>query len=262
MSSLDKTNADKAAASSSGGLDPALQREIDEANLPKSRGTALPNDGQSLGDDALHLQNAHYGTRDVDARKGEGDASGGTFDGQTPPPAAFDLDGHPGVPKFGDTAAKGDLAKDDTGSTVGRGGPAGSEGGNSQSENATPKFQGTSSFKTGNGSAATLGTEQSDAAPGATSGPASVAQADNQAPTDIELSNATIAENAAGAVVGTLTSVDADAGDQFSYEVSDGRFEVVDGQLKLKDGMSLDHESEPSVSISVTSSGGRTRLGQ
>jgi hypothetical protein len=36
------------------------------------------------------------------------------------------------------------------------------------------------------------------------------------------------------------------------FTVSDDRFEVVDGQLKLKDGISLDHEGEPSLTISVT----------
>ena len=74
-----------------------------------------------------------------------------------------------------------------------------------------------------------------------------------KAPSDIALSNATIAENAAGAVVGTLSTVDPDAGDSHTYVVSDYRFEVVDGQLKLKDGISLDHEAEPSVTVQVTS---------
>src|SRR6185295_12826113 len=45
----------------------------------------------------------------------------------------------------------------------------------------------------------------------------------------------------------------ADAGDSHSYSVSDNRFEVVDGQLKLKDGVALDHEGEPSVTVTVTS---------
>ncbi|MBP6014988.1 MAG: hypothetical protein KBA31_22390, partial [Alphaproteobacteria bacterium] len=75
----------------------------------------------------------------------------------------------------------------------------------------------------------------------------------NEGPTDIGLSNATISENAAGAVVGTLSTVDPDAGDTHSYSVSDNRFEVVGGQLKLKDGVSLDHEGEPSVNVTVTS---------
>src|SRR6185295_2608952 len=57
----------------------------------------------------------------------------------------------------------------------------------------------------------------------------------------------------AGAVVGTLSTVDPDAGDGHSYTVSDDRFEVVGGELKLKAGVALDHEAEPSVTVQVTS---------
>ena len=49
---------------------------------------------------------------------------------------------------------------------------------------------------------------------------------------------------------------DPDAGDSQTFQVSDSRFEVVDGQLKLKDGVSLDHESEPSVNVTVTATDG------
>ncbi len=74
----------------------------------------------------------------------------------------------------------------------------------------------------------------------------------NEAQTDLALDNSAVAENAAGAVVGTLTVADPDAGDSQSFQVSDSRFEVVDGQLKLKDGVSLDHEGEPAVDVTVT----------
>ena len=74
----------------------------------------------------------------------------------------------------------------------------------------------------------------------------------NEAQTALSLDNSAVAENAAGAVVGTLTVADPDAGDSQSFQVSDSRFEVVDGQLKLKDGVSLDHEGEPSVNVTVT----------
>ncbi|MFN3260340.1 MAG: PA14 domain-containing protein, partial [Pikeienuella sp.] len=65
---------------------------------------------------------------------------------------------------------------------------------------------------------------------------------------------------AAGAVIGTVTVADPDAGDAHTLSVSDARFEIVGGQLKLKDGVSLDHEAEPSVSVTVTAtdSGGKT----
>ena len=74
----------------------------------------------------------------------------------------------------------------------------------------------------------------------------------NGAPTDINLSSATIAENAVGAVVGMLSTVDPNAGDKHTYTVSDNRFEVVNGQLKLKAGTSLNYENGSSVELTVT----------
>ena len=83
----------------------------------------------------------------------------------------------------------------------------------------------------------------------------------NEGPTGIALDNTSVAENAAGAVVGTLTTTDPDAGDTHTYTVSDDRFEVVDGQLKLKDGVSLDHEAADTISLDVTTTdaGGLSR---
>jgi hypothetical protein len=74
----------------------------------------------------------------------------------------------------------------------------------------------------------------------------------NEAQTAISLDGSQMAENATGAVIGALSVTDPDAGDLQSFQVSDSRFEVIDGQLKLKDGASLDHESEPSVDVTVT----------
>ncbi|MAN61827.1 MAG: hypothetical protein CMI60_07750, partial [Parvibaculum sp.] len=71
----------------------------------------------------------------------------------------------------------------------------------------------------------------------------------NAAPEEIELSNNQFDENAPGAVVGTLTTNDPG---EHTYEVSDTRFEVVDGVLKLRPGLSLNHEAEPSVALTVT----------
>ncbi|MEL7404622.1 MAG: PA14 domain-containing protein, partial [Pseudomonadota bacterium] len=53
-------------------------------------------------------------------------------------------------------------------------------------------------------------------------------------------------------VVGKISVVDPDAGDSHSFEVSDDRFEVVDGALRLKPDMALDHEAEPELKIEVT----------
>jgi len=74
----------------------------------------------------------------------------------------------------------------------------------------------------------------------------------NAAPTDIDLDGTAVVENSAGAIIGALTIVDADAGDAHTLALSDDRFEVVGGQLKLKNGIWLNFESEPSVSVVVT----------
>ena len=70
------------------------------------------------------------------------------------------------------------------------------------------------------------------------------------------LSASKVSENAAGAVIGTLSVTDPDAGDSQSYQVSDSRFEVVNNQLKLKSGVSLDFEQGSSVSVTVTATDG------
>ncbi|WP_217621794.1 PA14 domain-containing protein [Phaeobacter inhibens] len=75
---------------------------------------------------------------------------------------------------------------------------------------------------------------------------------ENSPPERLSLSNGTVAENADGAVVGSLSAEDQDAGDSHSYAVSDDRFEVADGQLKLKDGVALDHEAEAEIEVQVT----------
>lgn len=84
----------------------------------------------------------------------------------------------------------------------------------------------------------------------------------NQAPTDINLSNASLLENAPGEIVGLLTVSDPDAGDTHSFDLSDNRFEVVDGALRLKSGISLDFESGPQqfdVIVTATDNGGLVR---
>ena len=83
----------------------------------------------------------------------------------------------------------------------------------------------------------------------------------NESPTGLTLDNATIAENSAGAVIGTLRFDDVDAADTHTITVSgDTRFEVVSGELKLRAGESLDHENdadpEPVVTVTVTDANG------
>ena len=87
----------------------------------------------------------------------------------------------------------------------------------------------------------------------------------NDAPTAIALGANTVRENQAGAVIGAVQVTDPDVGDTFTYEVKEGaaistRFEVdATGQLKLKAGVSLDSETEPTVNVTVkaTDSGGQ-----
>ena len=68
---------------------------------------------------------------------------------------------------------------------------------------------------------------------------------------------ATVAENVAGATLGTLKGHDPDAADSLAYALApnggdpSGRFEVVGGVLKLKDGVSLDYETATSYTVTV-----------
>jgi Ca2+-binding RTX toxin-like protein len=80
----------------------------------------------------------------------------------------------------------------------------------------------------------------------------------NHAPSGIALSANQVTENVAGAVVGTLSASDPDAGDTHTFSVSDSRFEVVGSQLKLKDGVRLDYEVAPrlDLAVSATDQGG------
>ncbi|HND52402.1 MAG TPA: Calx-beta domain-containing protein, partial [Pirellulaceae bacterium] len=74
----------------------------------------------------------------------------------------------------------------------------------------------------------------------------------NHPPTDLTLDKTTVAENASGAIVGAVNVVDPDTGETFSFTLSDSRFEVVGGNLRLKTGQSLDFETEPNVSVTIT----------
>ena len=78
----------------------------------------------------------------------------------------------------------------------------------------------------------------------------------NDAPTAISLSNSSLDENDLGGSVGILSVTDVDqssnSGDSYTFTVSDARFEVVDGVLRLTGGEVIDFETEGSVSIDVT----------
>jgi hypothetical protein len=75
---------------------------------------------------------------------------------------------------------------------------------------------------------------------------------DPSAPTTLSLQNDSVLENAAGAAIGRILVEDADGGPH-AFTVDDDRFEVTgDGILKLKDGVSLDHEAAGSLTVGVT----------
>ncbi len=86
----------------------------------------------------------------------------------------------------------------------------------------------------------------------------------NDDPTDISLSNNTVAEySPAGIVVGTLSAVDPDAGETFTYAITGGdtdKFEIDGDQVVVKAGAGLDYETATShqIDVEVTDSGGNS----
>jgi Ca2+-binding RTX toxin-like protein len=74
----------------------------------------------------------------------------------------------------------------------------------------------------------------------------------NEAPDAIALSNATVAENAAGAAIGLLSIYDQDLGDVHSITLSDSRFEMVGSELRLRTGVSLNAEVGQSIFLTIT----------
>jgi Ca2+-binding RTX toxin-like protein len=81
-------------------------------------------------------------------------------------------------------------------------------------------------------------------------------EVENEAPTAVLLTNQTVSENAAAAVVGNVAVDDPNGEAAFTFVVSDSRFEVTgtpdNYRLKLKSGVALDYETESSVLLTVT----------
>jgi sugar lactone lactonase YvrE len=81
----------------------------------------------------------------------------------------------------------------------------------------------------------------------------------NEAPTDIALSNSSVAENAgANAAVGTLSTTDVDVGDTFTYTLVAGTGDTGNGSFNisgasLRATASLNFETTPSLSVRVRS---------
>ena len=84
----------------------------------------------------------------------------------------------------------------------------------------------------------------------------------NLPPTDISLTNSSVAENsAAGTVVGALSDVDPDAGDLASFTLLDddgGRFAIVNGNLVVAGGLDYETAPSPQVTVRVTDSAQNT----
>ena len=83
----------------------------------------------------------------------------------------------------------------------------------------------------------------------------------NRAPTISVISRVSVDERVAGAVVTTVSTSDAD-GDAVEVSVSDDRFEVSGGNLKLKEGESLDFEDASSIEVTLTASDGKESVTQ
>ncbi|MCO6455656.1 MAG: hypothetical protein J5I93_10215 [Pirellulaceae bacterium] len=83
----------------------------------------------------------------------------------------------------------------------------------------------------------------------------------NRPPTAIRVSGSSIEEYLAGEVVGNVTVDDPDAGDTHELSVSDERFEIVAGRLKLKDDQFLRHAEEPQVTLRITARDSGTPAG-
>ncbi len=73
----------------------------------------------------------------------------------------------------------------------------------------------------------------------------------NSPPTGITLAPNHVAENSPGATVGAIAVIDPDPSDTHTYSISDPRFEIVGGQLRLIAGTALDFETEPSVALTI-----------
>ncbi len=79
----------------------------------------------------------------------------------------------------------------------------------------------------------------------------------NEPPTDIGISSNDVFENAvAGAAVGVLTVTDEDGGDTHTFSFAPGgdgggRFVIVGNELRVANGAGFDHETEPTIDVTI-----------
>src|SRR5262249_19199679 len=79
-----------------------------------------------------------------------------------------------------------------------------------------------------------------------------VVQNVNERPQGSVVTNASVLENTAGAVIGALSVLDQDLGNVHSIILSDARFEIVGGVLRLRAGVSLNFETESTIALTIT----------
>ncbi|MBO9490044.1 cadherin repeat domain-containing protein [Endozoicomonas sp. G2_1] len=96
------------------------------------------------------------------------------------------------------------------------------------------------------------GSSNSTPAPTPAPAPAPTPAPTNSAPTDITLSNASVNENAAGAQIGTLSAVDANSGDTFTFAVDNDLFAVSGNTLSLAANRAVNFEAATSHTVNVT----------
>ncbi len=88
----------------------------------------------------------------------------------------------------------------------------------------------------------------------------------NEAPTALALTSTSIAENnTAGAVIGTFTTADPDAGDTFNYalisgvgDTNNGAFSIIGDQLRVSSSFDFEAQSSYSIRVRTTDAGGLT----
>lgn len=74
---------------------------------------------------------------------------------------------------------------------------------------------------------------------------------ENDPITDIRPREGSVSENDPGATIAVLSVIDQDVDEEYTFEVSDDRFEIVSSTLRLKDGISLDYEVEPEIVLNI-----------
>ncbi len=75
---------------------------------------------------------------------------------------------------------------------------------------------------------------------------------ENDMPSDVRLAAVEVPELTPGAIVADVTVVDEDRNDAYRWFVSDGRFSIVDGKLKLATDTQLDFEAEQKIPLTIT----------